>query len=72
MDDKYLHDAAIASLLGISVASLRNKLSAGDPLPPCWSLPGVRARLWRRCDVEHWIHQVGIQKHSGPTDGESG
>ena len=33
----YYSDADVAALLGISVGALRNKISAGDPLPP-WLL----------------------------------
>ena len=57
MVDEYLHDADIARMLRIAVTSLRNKISAGDPLPPHVSLPGIRARLWRRDEVEQWFEQ---------------
>lgn len=54
---EYYSDADVAALLGISVAALRNKISAGDPLPPRLQADGLRKRLWP-CDAFHeWLKQ---------------
>lgn len=55
--NEFLHDEDVAGLLKISVQGLRNKLEAGDPLPPRAQLPGMRVRLWPRREVEEWIRQ---------------
>jgi hypothetical protein len=44
----YYTDKDIAQLLGISIGRLRNKLTAGSPLPPRIQPPGCRNRLWLR------------------------
>ncbi|MDJ0871373.1 MAG: hypothetical protein QNJ87_06365 [Gammaproteobacteria bacterium] len=41
----YYTDQDIARLLGISLGRLRNKLTAGSPLPPRIQPPGCRNRL---------------------------
>jgi hypothetical protein len=40
-DGKYYTDSDIAGLLGISLGRLRNKLSAGNPLPAAHSATGL-------------------------------
>lgn len=55
--NEFLHDEDVAALLKISVQGLRNKLEAGDPLPPRAQPPGMRVRLWPRKEVEEWIRQ---------------
>ena len=37
----YYTDDEVADLLGISVGRLRNKLCAGNPLPPLYPLSGT-------------------------------
>lgn len=55
--NEFLHDEDVALLLRISVQSLRNKIEAGDPLPPSSQPPGMRVRLWHRHLVEEWVLQ---------------
>lgn len=57
----YYEDAEMARLLGISIGRLRNKLSAGDPLPPCTRPPGCRRRLWRRQSVHQWLEEHAVR-----------
>ncbi len=54
---KYYTDTDIAGLLGISLGRLRNKLSAGNPLPPRIQPPGCRGRLWPCNAVHEWLDQ---------------
>lgn len=56
----FLHDEDMAALLQISLEGLRNKVLAGDPLPPRAQLPGMRVRLWPRKEVERWVLQFLI------------
>ena len=56
-DGKYYTDANVAALLGITVARLRNKVCATDPLPPRIQPPGCRQRLWPRKEVHAWLDQ---------------
>ena len=51
---KYYTDNEIADLLGVSPGRLRNKLSAGHPLPPRIQPPGCRNRLWSCQAVHEW------------------
>ncbi len=60
--DEYYHDDDIADLLGISVAGLRNKVDAGDALPPHTKLPRIRARLWPKKETHDWIRQFLIKQ----------
>ena len=53
----YYRDSEVAELLGISVGRLRNKLTAGSPLPPRIQPPGCRNRLWPREAVHAWLEQ---------------
>lgn len=55
--DPYYSDADIAALLGISVGRLRNKICAGDPLPPRLQADGFRKRLWPRQAFHQWLEQ---------------
>ncbi len=56
MSDKdYLTDGDLAELLGISIQSLRNKVSAGERLPPRIKPPGCRNRLWPKRSVYDWL-----------------
>jgi len=59
--EKYLIDQEFAALLGISVVRLRNKISAGEPLPPYIQPPGCRKRLWNRDQVEEWLTRYTIR-----------
>ena len=53
----YYDDADIARLLGISVGRLRNKISAGDPLPLRVRPQGCYKRLWPRQSVHDWLEK---------------
>ena len=56
----YYTDEQVAELLGISLGRLRNKLCAGNPLPPRIEPPGCRHRLWP-CEALHdWLTQFTI------------
>ena len=68
-NDSYLTDLEIATLLGITVARLRNKLSAGQPLPPYIQLPGCRKRLWPCGGVNDWLTGFTIDGREGHRDG---
>jgi len=57
---KYYTDPDIAELLGISLGRLRNKLTAGSPLPPRIQPPGCRQRLWPRSAVHEWLEQFTV------------
>ncbi len=59
-DGTYYVDADIARLFGISLGRLRNKLSAGSPLPPRIQPPGCRNRLWPREAVHTWLSQFMV------------
>lgn len=59
-DSKYYTDTEIAHLLGISLGRLRNKLCAGNPLPPYIQAPGCRNRLWSRQAVHEWLERFTI------------
>ncbi|MCC6208793.1 MAG: hypothetical protein IT488_11660 [Gammaproteobacteria bacterium] len=56
----YYTDADIARLLGISLGRLRNKLTAGNPLPPRIEPPGCRHRLWPCKAVHAWLDQYKV------------
>lgn len=60
VDAIYYTDADIADLLGISLGRLRNKLTAGSPLPPRIQPPGCRHRLWPREAVHTWLEQFVV------------
>ena len=64
----YYDDADLAKLLGISVGGLRNKISAGDPLPPQVRSQGCYKRLSPRQSVHDSLEKyrqqdVGYRKH---------
>lgn len=59
-DGRYYSDNDIARLLGISLGRLRNKLSAGSPLPPRIQPPGCRHRLWPHQAVHDWLAQFTV------------
>ena len=54
---RYYTDYEVAGLLGISLGRLRNKLCAGQPLPPRIQPPGCRNRLWSCEAVHDWLAQ---------------
>lgn len=56
----YYTDSDIARLLGISLGRLRNKLTAGNPLPPRIEPPGCRRRLWPCKAVHAWLAQYTV------------
>ena len=62
----YYTDQDIARLLGVSIGRLRNKLSAGSPLPPRIQPPGCRNRLWPREAVHAWLEQFLITSVDEP------
>lgn len=57
IERQYYDDAKVAALLGVSVGRLRNKLSAGDPLPPRIKPDGCRRRIWPSIAVHEWLDQ---------------
>ena len=56
-NETYYTDDEVANLLGISLGRLRNKLCAGNPLPPRIEPPGCRHRLWPCQAVHDWLEQ---------------
>lgn len=69
--NEFLHDEDVAALLRVSLKSLRNKIEAGDPLPPSSQPPGMRVRLWPKKQVDEWILQfLSRQHHLEGTDNE--
>ena len=65
----YYTDEEVANLLDISLGRLRNKLCAGNPLPPRIEPPGCRHRLWPCQAFHEWLEQFTVsfvdQKTSG-------
>jgi hypothetical protein len=59
-DGTYYTDDEVANLLGISLGRLRNKLCAGNPLPPRIEPPGCRHRLWPCQALHDWLEQYTI------------
>lgn len=57
----YYTDEEMAQLLGVSLGRLRNKLCAGNPLPPRIQPPGCRHRLWPCRAVHGWLAQFTIE-----------
>ncbi len=66
---RYYTDKEVAGLLGISLGRLRNKLSAGQPLPPRIQPPGCRNRLWSCEAVHDWLAQF-TTAGTGPVRGQ--
>jgi len=66
----YYTDSEIAALLGISLGRLRNKLCAGNPLPPRIQPPGCRNRLWPCCAVHAWLDQFIVTVAKPMVDSE--
>lgn len=56
----YYTDQELSDLLGISVGRLRNKITAGSPLPPRIEPPDCRHRLWPRAAVHEWLEQFTV------------
>ena len=65
-EELYYTDTDVARLLDISVGRLRNKLTAGSPLPPRMQPPGCRSRLWSRKAVHEWLEQFTIMATDHP------
>ena len=65
----YYTDDEVADLLGISLGRLRNKLCAGNPLPPRIEPPGCRHRLWPSRAVHDWLEQFTIKVMDQPRVG---
>lgn len=59
--DQYYTDREVAGLLGISLGRLRNKLSAGHPLPLRIQPPGCRNRQWSRVAVHEWLARFTVE-----------
>ena len=66
MIERYLTDDELAALLRISIARLRNKISAGEPLPPYIRPPGFRKRLWHSDRVSAWLSEYTIGGNEAP------
>ena len=62
---EYLTDRDVAALFGITLERLRNKISAGCPLPPRIEPPGSRQRLWPRSDLEAWLAEYTVSGAEG-------
>jgi hypothetical protein len=62
----YYSDDEVAELLGISLGRLRNKLCAGNPLPPRIEPPGCRHRLWPCQAVHEWLEQFTVDVGDRP------
>lgn len=54
-DLHYLGVEQLALLLGITPATVRNRLSLGAPMPPVHRPPGCRRILFKFVEVETWI-----------------
>ena len=65
----YYKDAELAELLGMSLGRLRNKLCAGNPLPPHIEPPGCRHRMWPCQAVHDWLEQYTISVVDRPQSG---
>ena len=65
-EGEYYMDKDVAQLLGITPGRLRNKLTAGDPLPPRIQPPGFRKRLWPRSAVHAWLDQFVVMGAEPP------
>ena len=48
-------DKDAATILGISGARLKAKISAGAPVPPFMRVPGSKFRRWDLDQVEAWM-----------------
>jgi hypothetical protein len=55
LDEFFLTDQQVADLLSITLETLRNKISSGDPLPPYRLPPNSRQRIWVTEDLKKWI-----------------
>lgn len=53
-------DKELAELLQISLGALRNKISAGERLPPRIQVPGCKYRLWKKADVHAWLDRYTV------------
>lgn len=65
LKDFLMHDEEVAEALDISVPSLRNKVSAGDPLPPYRQPDLCRARIWLVEDFKKWVLSLPAMGCSG-------
>ena len=65
----YYIDDEVADLLGISLGRLRNKLCAGNPLPPRIEPLGCRHRLWPCQRVHEWPEQFTVSVVDRPESG---
>ena len=65
----YYSDADVAALLNISIGRLRNKISAGDPLPPRLQADGFRKRLWPCHAFHEWLRQFEEAQINRQRDG---
>ena len=67
MNDFFLTDAQVAGFLSISIETLRNKIVAGDPLPPFRQIPNCRARIWLADEFRKWLMEQPITKSVAST-----
>ena len=58
----YYTDQEIAKLLGITLRRLRNKIHAGNPLPPRIQPPESRHRIWPKKEVHQWLHKYIVEE----------
>jgi len=54
-NELYYFDHEVAAFLNITLNRLRNKVSAGDFLPPRIEPPGCRQRLWPQKQFHEWL-----------------
>ena len=63
-NELYYFDHEVAVFFNITLNRLRNKVSAGDSLPPRIEPPGCRHRLWPKNQFHEWLemHTVTTTK----------
>jgi predicted DNA-binding transcriptional regulator AlpA len=59
-ENDFLNDRQLAEILGISIQSLRNKISSSENLPDRVQLPGCRKRLWPTKKVYQWLEMYTV------------
>jgi len=64
-------DKDAAAILGISVARLKARISAGASVPPFMKIPGAKFRRWDLDQVEAWmmtfmIGVIAVPDHEAP------
>ncbi len=60
-------DKEVATLLGISPARLKMRISAGSPVPPYMRAPGSKFRRWDLDAVEAWLAGFTVKSAPAPS-----